>query len=94
MAEIGMLDMLIQCKLGLGIQTSETAFDAVLKQKIIAVKAYLHGAGVTEAVLASDAAVGVIVMGVGDIWIQTAGEVKFSPAFTAIAAQFRAGGVA
>ncbi|HSW62567.1 MAG TPA: hypothetical protein VLH56_04520 [Dissulfurispiraceae bacterium] len=91
MAEIGMLDMLMQCKLGLGIQTSETVFDGVLMQKITAVKSFLRGAGVAEAVISGDDAVGVIVMGVGDIWNQAAGEVKFSPAFTAIAAQLRAG---
>lgn len=92
MTEIGVLDMIIQCKLGLGIQISETAFDGVLKQKITAVISFLRGAGVTDAIIASDDAVGVIVMGVGDIWNQAPGEVVFSPAFYAIAAQLRIGG--
>lgn len=86
------IDLLTECKHGLNIQPEETAFNAVLTQKITAVKSFLRRAGVSDETLASEDAVGVIVMGVGDIWNQEAGTVKFSPAFIAMASQLALGG--
>ena len=80
-------ELLNECKVGLGIQQDSEAFDHVLLQKINAVKSFMRRAGVSEETLASDDAVGVIVMGVGDIWNQEAGAVKLSPAFISMAAQ-------
>ena len=73
--------LLIECKAGLGIQADSTDFDDVLNQKLLAVKAYMTGAGVSADTMASDLAVGVIVMGVGDLWNDGGGGIKFSPAF-------------
>lgn len=81
-------DMLLtECKIGLGMQADSDVFDGVLRQKIIAVKSFMRRAGVSEFTLTSDDAVGVIVMGVGDIWSQEAGAIKFSPAFISMVTQ-------
>lgn len=80
-------ELLIECKTGLGIQEDSTAFDNVLNQKIIAVKSFMRRAGVSDETLASEDVIGVLVMGVGDIWNQEAGAVKFSPAFISMTAQ-------
>lgn len=82
-----MIDLLAECKAGLGLQEAETAFDNVLNQKIATVKSFMKRAGVSEETLSSEDAIGVIVMGVGDIWNQEAGAVKFSPAFISLTAQ-------
>lgn len=82
-----MIDLLAECKAGLGLQEVETAFDNVLNQKIATVKSFMKRAGVSEETLSSEDAIGVIVMGVGDIWNQEAGAVKFSPAFISMTAQ-------
>lgn len=81
------VELIAECKIGLGIQESETAFDNVLNQKITAVKSFMRRAGVSAETLESEDAVGVIVMGVGDIWNQEAGAIKFSPAFISMTAQ-------
>lgn len=80
-------ELLAECKKGLGIQEDTTGFDGVLSQKVTAVKSFMKRAGVSDETLNSEDAVGVIVMGVGDIWNQEAGEVKFSPAFITMTAQ-------
>lgn len=81
------IDLLAECKTALGIQDTETAFNSVINQKIKTVQAFLRGAGVSTDALTSEDAVGVIVLGVGDIWSQEAGAVKFSPAFISMASQ-------
>ena len=84
--------LVTECKIGLGMQAEETAFDGVILQKVKTVLPFLRRAGVSEETLESEDAVGVIVMAVGDIWNQNAGEVKFSPAFISMATQLALGG--
>jgi hypothetical protein len=80
-------ELLAECKKGLDISPSATAFDGTLKQKILAVKSFMKRAGVPEENMNDDLAIGVIVMGVGDLWEIKSGEVKFSPAFTTLLTQ-------
>ena len=80
-------ELLIECKKGLGIQADSTAFDGVLTQKLLAVKGFMTGAGVSAEMMATDLAVGVIVMGVTDLWKVEGGESKFSPAFYTLVSQ-------
>jgi hypothetical protein len=80
-------ELLIECKKGLNIPEETTAFDGVLTQKILAVKNYAKNAGVVDAQLDTDAGVGLIVMGVADLWTLQAGEAKFSPALNVIMTQ-------
>jgi uncharacterized repeat protein (TIGR02543 family) len=80
-------DLITACRIGLNISASTTALDDVIKQKLMAVKAYLSNAGVSDADLYSDLAVGVIVMGVTDMWNLSGGQVSFSPMFHTLAAQ-------
>jgi len=82
-----MPELLEACKSGLNIPLSSTAFDAVLTQKLLAVKGYMKGAGVSDEMLSSDLAIGVIVMGVCDIWNINSGETKFSPVFHTLLTQ-------
>ena len=79
--------LLEQCKVGLNISPETTDFDSILTQKLLAVKSYMRGAGVSETAMTNDLAVGVIVMGVGDIWNTEGGEIKFSPAFHTLLTQ-------
>lgn len=79
--------LIIQCKTGLNIPLSSTSFDNILMQKLLAVKGYMQGAGVNEASMETDLAVGVIVMGVGDLWNVQSGETKFSPVFHTLLTQ-------
>lgn len=87
------IDLLEECKTALSIQDTETSFDNVINQKIKAVQTFLRGAGVSEATLASEDAIGVIVMGVGDIWNQVAGSVRFSPAYISMVSQLTYDGI-
>lgn len=80
-------ELLAQCKTGMGIQGDSTALDAVLFQKLLAVKSFMAGAGVTDEALNDDMAAGVIVMGVTDLWNLKSGEIKFSPAFYTLVSQ-------
>lgn len=74
-------ELVLEAKKGLNLPLAGTAFDGVLFQKILAVKAYMKNAGVSDEAMNGDLAVGVIVMGVVDLWSLGGGEVKFSPAF-------------
>jgi hypothetical protein len=80
-------ELLIECKKGLDIQVDSTDFDGVLNQKLLAVKSYMKRAGVSDETMADDLAVGVIVMGVADLWNSVGGEIKFSPAFNTLLTQ-------
>jgi len=80
-------DLLQACKNGLNISLNTTALDSVLNQKILAVKGYLSGAGVSDTILESDLAIGVIVLGVTDIWELKSGQAKLSAAFNTLASQ-------
>jgi hypothetical protein len=80
-------ELLTECKKGLNISLTTSAFDGVLTQKILAVKAFMKNAGVDDSNITSELGVGVIVMGVGDLWELKSGEVKFSSAFTTLLTQ-------
>lgn len=80
-------ELLAACKTGLNIAEATTALDGILNQKIAAVKSYMKSAGVSDSTLNDDLAVGVIVMGVSDIWELNGGEVKFSAAFHTLLTQ-------
>ncbi|MEN6349332.1 MAG: Ig-like domain-containing protein [Syntrophomonas sp.] len=80
-------EVLIECKRGLNIQTDCTDFDAVLTQKLLAVKSYMLNAGVSQEMMADHLAVGIIVMGVADLWNMGGGEIKFSPVFNSLLSQ-------
>lgn len=84
--------LIIECKKGLNIPEASTNFDGVIRQKVLAVKGYAKGAGVSDAGLETDLATGLIVMGVTDIWNLQGGEVKFSPAFNTILTQLACAG--
>lgn len=83
--------LLSECKIGLTIPVESKDFDGTVKQKILTVKLFMKGAGVTDENLTSDLGVGVIVMGVSDIWDLKSGEVKFSPVFYTLLNQLAAG---
>ena len=80
-------ELLIECKKGLNISLGTTALDGILTQKILAVKSFMKNAGVSDAKLADDLAVGVIVIGVADLWQLEGGEAKLSPAFKMLLTQ-------
>lgn len=80
-------ELLGACKTGLNISLDSTAFDGVLIQKILAVKSFMRNAGVSEVTMEDDLAVGVIVMGVADLWELQGGAAKFSLAFTTMLSQ-------
>jgi hypothetical protein len=74
-------ELVIECKKGLGISLETTAFDDTLSQKVRTVQAYMKGAGISDEKMEDDLAVGVIVMGVGDLWEISGGNTRFSSAF-------------
>ncbi|MBT2735139.1 hypothetical protein [Bacillus sp. ISL-7] len=78
------IDLLDECKIGLGISLNSSAFDGLLNQKIKAVQSFMKNAGVSDAKMNDDLAVGVIVMGVADLWQTSPGEVRFSPALNTL----------
>lgn len=81
-----------QCKIGLGLSAeSNDAIDGLLTQKIATVKAVLIKGGVAEEKLEAESAIGIITMGVTDIWEVRAGEAHFSPAFIMLATQLAMG---
>lgn len=71
---------------------ADELIDAAIKQKILAVQAYLLGAGVKSERLNSDLGIGVLVIGVTDLWNINAGGIKFSPVFRTLATQLALGG--
>lgn len=83
--------LLVECKKGLTIPVDSKDFDNILKQKLLAVKGFMKMAGVSDENMTTDLAVGVIVMGVSDLWELKAGEVKFSPVFFTLVNQLALG---
>jgi hypothetical protein len=79
--------LLTECKKGLNISLASTAFDGVLTQKLQAVKSFMRDAGVSDIKMGDDLAVGIIVMGVADLWNVQNGESKFSPVFHTLLGQ-------
>jgi hypothetical protein len=84
--------LLTECKKGLNISLTSTAFDNVLTQKLLAVKSFMKDAGVSDTRMVDDLAVGIIVMGVADLWNVQGGEAKFSPVFYTLLGQLVIGG--
>jgi len=84
-------ELVAEVKTALNIQAATTEFDDVIEQKVLVVVDYIQQAGVSAAQLDTDAGVGVIVLGATDLWGLEAGEVRFSPAFYALATQLAAG---
>ncbi|WP_090118156.1 hypothetical protein [Cohnella sp. OV330] len=82
--------LLVECKIGLDIPVMSSAFDGNLIQKIRTVKGYMRGAGVAQSLMADDRAVGIIVIGVTDLWQLNSGEIKFSPVFHMLITQLAA----
>lgn len=82
-----MAELLTECKKGLGIPESSSDFDGVIQQKIMAVKSFMAGAGVSDTMMEDDLAVGIIVLGVTDLWSMTGGEIKFSSVFFTLLSQ-------
>lgn len=56
--------------------------DDLLTAYINEVKDFMKNAGVSESVISSDSAVGIIAIGVSDLWNYQAGGVKLSEYFT------------
>jgi hypothetical protein len=82
-------ELLIECKKGLNISLDSTAFDGILTQKLAAVKAFVTNAGVSAVKMDTnpELTIGVIVMGVADLWELQGGAIKFSPAFNTLLSQ-------
>lgn len=77
--------MLENVKTALGI--TGTYQDDLLQIYIDEVIAYLTSAGVSESVINSDAATGIIVRGVADLWNYGSGGTQLSPYFMQRAVQ-------
>lgn len=80
-------ELLVQCKIGMGIPLSSTAFDSILMQKMLAVRGYMAGAGASIEKMDSPAGVATMVVGVADLWEVESGETKFSPVFHTLLTQ-------
>lgn len=84
-------ELLLECKKGLDIPATSTDFDAVLLQKIAAVKGFMIGAGASEENMSSALAISTLVLGVSDLWNSKSGEINFSPVFCTLLVQLRSG---
>ncbi|MEY9980075.1 hypothetical protein [Lysinibacillus sp. RC79] len=85
--------LVIECKKGLNMSLeADEIIDGAIKQKLLAIRAYLLGAGVKTKRLDSDLGIAVMVIGVTDLWNLNAGEIKFSPVFRTLATQLALGG--
>ncbi|MBU5670254.1 hypothetical protein [Paenibacillus brevis] len=83
-------ELLIQCRIGLGMSAATTAMDGAIRQKMLLVKSFMIGSGVSEEMLNDPASIGTIVVGVTDTWNLSAGEIKFSPIFYTLVTQLAA----
>jgi hypothetical protein len=77
-----MTDAEILTKVKAGLSVGGTYNDTQLQIKTIAVKEYMLNAGVSQTRIETDLGIACITIGVMDLWNLTAGEVKFSTAFT------------
>lgn len=82
-----------ECKKALNFSLDDTDPDLekIIDQKILIVKAFLKGAGVKEEAFTTDDVIGVITIGVTDLWDLRSGEIKFSPVFNTLAIQLASG---
>lgn len=80
------------CKIGMGMSSElNEAIDPILRQKILAARMFMKGAGISDEKIESDLGMGILVMGVMDLWELKSGEVKFSPAFFTLTTQLAMG---
>lgn len=79
------IDFLAETKARLGIVGDY--HDATIEGYIADVKAFLLDAGVPEAALEGEEAVGIVARGVADLWSYGSGSGTFSPVFFQRAAQ-------
>lgn len=79
--------ILAECKIGLGFEVEDEDFDKRIKQKMLQVMMFMKKAGVSDENLKSELGIGVIVIGISDLWDVSAGEIKFSPAFFTLTTQ-------
>lgn len=73
--------MLIKVKNGLSVDDGED-LNNTIRSKMLAVKGYMINAGITKGQLESDLGIATLTIGVNDLWNLSAGDVKFSDAFT------------
>jgi hypothetical protein len=73
-------ELLAEVKKGLIVQDAYS--DGQLLIKVAAVKGYMLNAGITSAQIETDLGITALTLGVNDLWNLSAGEVKFSEAFT------------
>ena len=86
------VDLLEECKKGLGYSSEPNeAVDGNIRQKINTVKMFMKNAGVPNDQINSDLGLGIIVLGVTDLWDLKSGDVKFSPAFFTLVSQLALG---
>ena len=78
-------DRLTAIKTGLGITGNYQ--DAVITQKIAAVRLYILNAGVSQEQADSELGIACICIGVTDLWNLSGGDIKFSPAFSLLLEQ-------
>lgn len=82
-------ELLNKVKKGLGITGNYQ--DDTLLIYIDEVKDFMHGAGVSDAIINSNSSVGVIIRGVSDLWDYGSGSTGLSPYFKERVVQLRAG---
>lgn len=82
-------ELLIKVKKGLGITGNYQ--DDTLLIYINEVEDFMHGAGVSDAIINSNISVGVITRGVSDLWDYGSGSTGLSPYFKERIVQLRAG---
>lgn len=88
-------ELLDECKKGLNISLDSTDFNAMLTQKINIVKAYMIGAGVSDTAFTDEStqflAMGIVILGVTDLWNLDSGVIRFSPVFNTLLIQLASG---
>ena len=84
MADLALVSV---CKRSLNIAPAVTAFDDRIQQKADIVKGYMRNAGVSETVIESDMSMGVVALGVVDLWSLDGGAASFSPVFHTLLTQ-------
>lgn len=84
-------ELLAACKIGLGFEVEDEDFDKRVKQKMLQVKMFMQRAGVSDENLTNELGIGVVVLGISDLWDIKAGEIKFSPAFLTLTTQLAMG---
>jgi len=86
-----MTDQELLAKVKSWLSVDGTYNDTQLLSKVLAAKAYLINAGITEARTMSELGITAISLWVNDVWNLTGGEAKFSFAFKQILTQLRDG---